>query len=86
MNIEITEGRAGHGWIVHMDDQAVNFNSLEQATAFVDQLKARIEAPHVWPVAAGREVCIGCLSPCALMATDNGRLSHPPGMANREAR
>jgi hypothetical protein len=54
MNIEITEIGVPHHWVVHMDDFEVNFNSQEQADAFVSQLKARIAAPHAWPGAAGR--------------------------------
>ena len=53
MIIEITQKQATDGWIVYMDDLAVDFNSREGAQAFVDQLKARIDAPHVWPVSAG---------------------------------
>jgi hypothetical protein len=49
MFIEITEKPASHRWGVCIDALEVNFNSLAQAQAFVDQLKARIEAPHVWP-------------------------------------
>lgn len=63
MNIGITQTRTPHGWVVQMDDLAVNFNSLEQANAFVGQLKARIAAPHVWPGAAGREVFARALPP-----------------------
>ncbi|WP_454835607.1 hypothetical protein [Pseudomonas lini] len=53
MNINIKEERTTHGWVVHMDALAVNFNSLEAAKEFVGQLKARIEAPHVWPMTIG---------------------------------
>jgi len=54
MIIEITQKQATDVWMVCMDDLAVDFNSLEGAQAFVDQLKARIDAPHVWPVRTGR--------------------------------
>jgi len=54
MIIEITEKRTSHGWAVHMDALEVNFNSMEEAKAFVDQLKARIDAPHIWPVTVGQ--------------------------------
>lgn len=54
MIIEITQKQATDVWMVCMDDLAVDFNSLEGAQAFVDQLKARIDAPHVWPVSTGR--------------------------------
>ncbi|CAI8712265.1 MULTISPECIES: hypothetical protein [Pseudomonas] len=50
MNIDITEQRVPHCWVVHLDALEVNFNSQEAASSFVGQLKARIEAPHVWPV------------------------------------
>lgn len=49
MIIDITEKPANHCWVVCMDALQVNFNSLEEAQAFVGQLKARIKAPHVWP-------------------------------------
>lgn len=49
MFIDITEKPASHCWGVCIDALEVNFNSQAQAQAFVDQLKARIEAPHVWP-------------------------------------
>lgn len=52
MIIEITEKQTSHCWAVHMDALQVSFNSLEDAKVFVGQLKARIDAPHVWPVAA----------------------------------
>ncbi|MGH8387353.1 MAG: hypothetical protein ACRESJ_17990 [Pseudomonas sp.] len=50
MIIDITEKPASHCWVVCMDALEVNFNSLDGARAFVDQLKARIEAPHAWPI------------------------------------
>jgi hypothetical protein len=56
MNIEITKTRESHCWVVHLDDLAVNFNSLEQASTFVAQLKARIAAPHTWPCTDRREI------------------------------
>ncbi|BCX70229.1 hypothetical protein [Pseudomonas izuensis] len=49
MIIDITEKPTNHCWVVRMDALQVNFNSLGEAQAFVGQLKARIEAPHVWP-------------------------------------
>ncbi|MDI2143629.1 MULTISPECIES: hypothetical protein [unclassified Pseudomonas] len=55
MNIEIIERRSPHGWVVHMDRLQVNFNSLEQARAFVGQLRARIDAPHTWPQPTARK-------------------------------
>ncbi|QLL10547.1 hypothetical protein [Pseudomonas chlororaphis] len=53
MIIDITENPTGHGWVVHMDTLEVSFSSLEAATAFVGQLKARIAAPHAWPASPG---------------------------------
>lgn len=49
MIIDIREKQASHCWVVCMDALKVNFNSQGEAQAFVDLLKARIEAPHVWP-------------------------------------
>ncbi|QQZ44910.1 hypothetical protein IF690_15190 [Pseudomonas sp. SK3(2021)] len=53
MIIDITEKPTGHGWVVHMDALEVSFSSLEAATAFVGQLRARIDAPHAWPASPG---------------------------------
>jgi hypothetical protein len=53
MIIDITEKPANHCWVVCMDALKVNFNSLGEAQAFAGLLKARIEAPHVWPSGAG---------------------------------
>ncbi|WP_207284569.1 hypothetical protein [Pseudomonas sp. FW300-N2A2] len=53
MIIDITEKPASHCWVVCMDALEVNFNSLSEAQAFVGQLKARIEAPHAWPIPPG---------------------------------
>ena len=52
MIIDIKEKPASHCWVVCMDALKVNFNTLGEAHAFVGQLTARIEAPHVWPSAA----------------------------------
>jgi hypothetical protein len=52
MIIEITEQLARHRWLVHMDGWEAGFNNLDEAEAFVRQLKARINAPHAWPVTA----------------------------------
>lgn len=49
MIIDIKEKPTSHCWVVCMDALEVNFNNLGEAEAFVGQLKARIEAPHVWP-------------------------------------
>ncbi|WP_212627709.1 hypothetical protein [Pseudomonas sp. PP3] len=52
MIIDIAQKPASHCWVVCMDDFKVSFNSLGEAQAFVGLLKARIEAPHVWPSVA----------------------------------
>jgi hypothetical protein len=52
MIIDIKEKPASHCWVVCMDALKVNFNTLGEAQAFVGQLTARIEAPHVWPSGA----------------------------------
>jgi len=52
MIIDIKEKPASHCWVVCMDAFKVNFNTLGEAQAFVGQLTARIEAPHVWPSGA----------------------------------
>ncbi|KAA5841739.1 hypothetical protein F2A38_14445 [Pseudomonas chlororaphis] len=54
MIIDITAKPTGHGWLVHMDALTVGFSSLEAATAFVGQLRARIDAPHPWPTSPGQ--------------------------------
>jgi hypothetical protein len=38
-----------------MDGWEVGFDSRDEAEAFVRQLKARINAPHAWPVTAVTE-------------------------------
>ncbi len=53
MIIDITQSPTSHCWVVHMDALEVKFHSLSKAQAFVDQLKARIEAPHAWPMPLG---------------------------------
>jgi hypothetical protein len=53
MIIDITQKPTSHCWVVRMDAFEVNFNSLGQAQAFVGQLKARIDAPHAWPIPPG---------------------------------
>ncbi|WP_095108368.1 hypothetical protein [Pseudomonas sp. Irchel 3E20] len=54
MIIDIKERPASHCWVVCMDALQVNVYTLGEAPAFVGQLKARIEAPHVWPSGTGR--------------------------------
>lgn len=54
MNIEISATAAPHGWIVSLDDWQVSFDQLEDAQAFVRRLKARLDAPHPWPLASER--------------------------------
>jgi hypothetical protein len=56
MNIAISATPAPHGWVVFLDDWQVNFNHLEDAQAFIGRLKARIDAPHAWPVPPERNV------------------------------
>lgn len=53
MIIDITEKPTSHCWVVRMDALEVSFNSLSEAQVFVGQLKARIEAPHFWPIPPG---------------------------------
>lgn len=53
MIIDITQKPASQCWVVCMDALEVNFNSLGEAQAFVGQLKARIDAPHAWPISPG---------------------------------
>jgi hypothetical protein len=55
MIIEVSEKPVNRGWAVQLDALEVNFNSLEEAQAFVAQLKARIDAPHVWPSTTGHK-------------------------------
>lgn len=59
MVIDIMRKPAGHCWVVCMDALEVNFNSLDDAQAFVGQLKARIDAPHVWPIPPSRAAISG---------------------------
>jgi len=61
MIIEVSEKQVKHGWAVHLDALEVNFNSLEEAQAFVAQLKARIDAPHTWPSPAGQKRFAGSI-------------------------
>lgn len=72
MIIDITQKQTTHDWVVHMDALEVVFESLEGAQAFVDQLKARIAAPHIWPInvgpAAFTRPMTGSRSPCAMGA------------------
>jgi hypothetical protein len=56
MIIAITQEQTSHCWVVHLDNLEVNFNRQEEAKAFVGQLKARIDAPHIWPSTAARKV------------------------------
>lgn len=69
MIIDITAKPTGHGWLVHMDALTVGFSSLEAATAFVGQLRARIDAPHPWPTSPGQTE-----APLGQSATDPLRL------------
>lgn len=68
MIIDIKTNRTKHCWVVCIDTLEVNFNSLEAASAFVSQLKARIDAPHSWPIAPisaeGHTPAIKAISSC----------------------
>jgi hypothetical protein len=59
MIIEVSQKQVNHGWAVQLDALEVNFNSLEEAQAFVAQLKARIDAPHAWPSTTGHKALTG---------------------------
>lgn len=50
MTIEVEKAFCGPDWLVKLDDYPVVFRSQEEAVAFADRLKARIEAPHVMPI------------------------------------
>lgn len=56
MIIDMTQSPTRHCWVVRMDALEVSFNTREDAQAFVGQLKARIEAPHVWPIPDDRGI------------------------------
>jgi hypothetical protein len=64
MIIEVSEQQVNHGWAVYLDALEVNFNSLEEAQAFVAQLKARIDAPHIWPSTTGQKTFTGSTQSC----------------------
>ena len=72
MIIDITQKPASHCWVVCMDALKVNFYSLGEAQAFVGLLKARIEAPHVWPGGARLADDTRLMSDCQ-MAFPNGK-------------
>ncbi|WP_165869829.1 hypothetical protein [Pseudomonas sp. LS-2] len=50
MIIRIEKSVCGTDWLVTLDDYPVTFRNEAEAIAFVDRLKARIEAPHVIPL------------------------------------
>jgi hypothetical protein len=50
MIIKIEKAVCGSDWLVMLNDYQVTFRNMEEAVAFADRLKARIEAPHVIPV------------------------------------
>ncbi len=50
MIIKIEKAVCGSDWLVKLNDYSVTFRNMAEAVAFVDRLKARIEAPHVIPV------------------------------------
>ncbi len=39
----------GNTWKVKLDRHAVSFRSEAEARQFVQQLQARVNAPHPWP-------------------------------------
>ncbi|SEI67980.1 hypothetical protein [Pseudomonas sp. NFR16] len=51
MKIKVEKALFGPDWLVTLNDYPVTFRSMEEAVAFADKLKERIEAPHVIPVA-----------------------------------
>ncbi|PWB34141.1 hypothetical protein DCO48_07530 [Pseudomonas sp. SDI] len=46
MNIFIEQHLRQGRWWIHLDAWEVSFRSLDEATAFVDRLNARLNAPH----------------------------------------
>lgn len=46
MNVFIEQHPRQDRWWVHLDVWEVSFRSLDEATAFVDRLNARLNAPH----------------------------------------
>ncbi|MFK8329874.1 hypothetical protein M2D63_007665 [Pseudomonas sp. BJa5] len=46
MNVYIEDHPRQDRWWVHLDVWMVSFRSLDEASAFVDRLNARISAPH----------------------------------------
>jgi|GEM_PF-2627128 len=49
VTVKIEKSLRGTEWLVKLNNYQVTFSSAEQAKAFVDKLKSRIEAPHVLP-------------------------------------
>ncbi|MNE23019.1 hypothetical protein D3C81_1100070 [compost metagenome] len=46
MNVYIEQHPRQARWWVHLDVWEVSFRSLDEATAFVDRLNTRLNAPH----------------------------------------
>jgi formylglycine-generating enzyme required for sulfatase activity len=55
MLIRIEEGNHGNHWIVRLDDYPVTCRDWQEAKAFADRMKSRIDAPHALPPAAARQ-------------------------------
>jgi hypothetical protein len=51
MTIKVEKALIGSDWLVTLNDYPVMFRNMQEAMAFADKLKERIEAPHVIPVA-----------------------------------
>ncbi|MBS7601242.1 MULTISPECIES: hypothetical protein [Pseudomonas] len=59
MNIYIESHPRQNRWWVHLDVWRVSFQSLEEATTFVDRLHARVNAPHSLTMLAERAQVVG---------------------------
>ncbi len=46
MNVYIENNPRQNRWWVHLDIWMVSFRSIDEATAFVDRLNTRLNAPH----------------------------------------
>lgn len=49
MSITIEKASMGTEWLVMLDSYPVSFRTELEATAFVEKLRARINAPHELP-------------------------------------
>ena len=54
MLIRIEEGHYDNHWIVRLDDYPVTCRDWDEAKAFADRMKSRIDAPHALPHLSGR--------------------------------